>query len=109
MASTAVKALVEHTAALGEPLWHSPNLYKRFIDTLEKSNEPPAGLPARVFICGISALPPSFSCRALRALGKRVDIYRAVHQPVPLLSGAILKPHFWPLDGAPASSLSRAA
>lgn len=59
------KALVEHTAALGQPLWHRANLYQRFIDTLENSSEPFAGLPSRVFICGISALPQCI-CRRCR-------------------------------------------
>lgn len=68
------KALVEHTEKLGQPQWHRANLYERFISTLEKASEPPAGLPSRVFICGISALPPVY-LSALKALGKHVDIH----------------------------------
>ncbi|MNV07758.1 RecBCD enzyme subunit RecC [compost metagenome] len=68
------KALVEHTAKLGQPQWHRANLYERFISTLETASEPPAGLPSRVFICGISALPPVY-LNALKALGKHVDIH----------------------------------
>lgn len=68
------QALVSYTAELGQPQWHRANLYQRFISTLEKADEPPAGLPSRVFICGISALPPVY-LQALQALGKHVDVY----------------------------------
>ncbi len=68
------KALVEHTAALGQSHWHRANLYQRFINTLESAQTPPAGLPSRVFICGISALPPVY-LKALQALGKHIDIH----------------------------------
>ncbi|MEF3916051.1 exodeoxyribonuclease V subunit gamma, partial [Escherichia coli] len=52
------KALVEYTHQLGQPRWHRANLYQRFIETLESATTCPPGLPSRVFICGISALPP---------------------------------------------------
>ncbi|HDG1681379.1 TPA: exodeoxyribonuclease V subunit gamma [Kluyvera ascorbata] len=87
------KALVEHTAALGQPLWHRANLYQRFIDTLENSNQPPAGLPPRVFICGISALPPVY-LHALQALGKHVDIYVLFTNPCRYYWGDIKDPAF---------------
>ncbi|MEG2831133.1 MAG: exodeoxyribonuclease V subunit gamma, partial [Edwardsiella sp. (in: enterobacteria)] len=50
-------ALKEYTVQLNQPEWHRANLYERFIHTLEQSTECPAGLPKRVFICGIAALP----------------------------------------------------
>ena len=68
------KALVEHTEALGQPQWHRANLYDKFISILETASETPAGLPPRVFICGISALPPVY-LKALEALGKHIDIH----------------------------------
>ncbi len=68
------KALVEHTEQLGQPRWHRANLYERFIATLEGASEKPEGLPTRVFICGISALPPVY-LKALDALGKHIDIH----------------------------------
>lgn len=68
------KALVAHTEALGQPQWHRANLYERFIATLESASETPAGLPSRVFICGISALPPVY-LKALNALGRHIDIH----------------------------------
>ncbi|SNY64878.1 exodeoxyribonuclease V subunit gamma [Enterobacter sp. CC120223-11] len=87
------KALVEHTQALGQPLWHRANLYQRFISALEESDHPPAGLPSRVFICGISALPPVY-LQALQALGKHVDVYVLFTNPCRYYWGDIKDPAF---------------
>ncbi|MRS14174.1 exodeoxyribonuclease V subunit gamma [Enterobacteriaceae bacterium RIT691] len=87
------KALVEHTQALGQPLWHRANLYQRFISALESSEQPPAGLPARVFICGISALPPVY-LQALQALGNHVDVYVLFTNPCRYYWGDIKDPAF---------------
>ena len=67
-------ALVRYTADLGHPQWHRANLYQRFIKILEESDTCPPGLPSRIFICGISALPPVY-LQALQALGKHIDIH----------------------------------
>ena len=87
------KVLVEHTAALGQPLWHRANLYQRFIRTLEQASEPPVGLPSRVFICGISALPPVY-LQALQALGKHVDVFILFTNPCRYYWGDIKDPAF---------------
>ena len=87
------KALVEHTEALGQPLWHRANLYQRFIDKLENSDKAPEGLPSRVFICGISALPPVY-LQALQALGKHIDIYVLFTNPCRYYWGDIKDPAF---------------
>jgi exodeoxyribonuclease V gamma subunit len=87
------KALVSYTAELGQPQWHRANLYQRFISTLEKADEPPAGLPSRVFICGISALPPVY-LQALQALGKHVDVYVLFTNPCRYYWGDIKDPAF---------------
>ncbi|MEN0608062.1 exodeoxyribonuclease V subunit gamma [Klebsiella grimontii] len=87
------KALVEYTAELGQPLWHRANLYQRFISALEAAEEPPAGLPSRVFICGISALPPVY-LQALQALGKHVDVYVLFTNPCRYYWGDIKDPAF---------------
>lgn len=87
------KALVAHTEALGQPLWHRANLYQKFIDALEHSQQPPAGLPSRVFICGISALPPVY-LQALQALGKHVDVYVLFTNPCRYYWGDIKDPAF---------------
>jgi exodeoxyribonuclease V gamma subunit len=87
------KALVEHTAALDQPLWHRANLYQRFISALESSEQKPVGLPSRVFICGISALPPVY-LQALQALGKHVDVYVLFTNPCRYYWGDIKDPAF---------------
>lgn len=87
------KALVEHTASLGQPGWHRANLYQRFINTLEKAESRPAGLPSRVFICGISALPPVY-LQALEALGRHIDVHLLFTNPCRYYWGDIKDPTF---------------
>ncbi|XTZ39197.1 exodeoxyribonuclease V subunit gamma [Salmonella enterica] len=87
------RALVEYTSALGQPHWHRANLYQRFIDTLESAEQPPAGLPPRVFICGISALPPVY-LQALQALGKHIDVHLLFTNPCRYYWGDIKDPAF---------------
>ncbi len=72
--------LVSFTESLGQPMWHRANLYARFIRELEQANTPPPGLPQRVFICGISALPPVY-LQALEALGRHIDIHLLFTNP----------------------------
>lgn len=72
--------LVSFTEQLGQPMWHRANLYARFIQALEEATSPPAGLPQRVFICGISALPPVY-LQALEALGRHIDIHLLFTNP----------------------------
>ncbi|MBU3894547.1 exodeoxyribonuclease V subunit gamma [Serratia rubidaea] len=72
--------LVQYTQELGQPEWHRANLYRRFIATLEQAEQCPSGLPARVFICGISALPPVY-LEALQALGRHIDIHLMFTNP----------------------------
>ncbi|MDM2800753.1 MULTISPECIES: exodeoxyribonuclease V subunit gamma [unclassified Citrobacter] len=85
------KALVEYTAELGQPRWHRANLYQRFIQTLENASKCPQGLPSRVFICGISALPPVY-LQALQALGKHIDIHLLFTNPCRYYWGDIKDP-----------------
>lgn len=74
------RALVAHTAELGQPGWHRAGLYTRFIHALETSDTVPEGLPSRVFICGISALPPVY-LQALEALGRHIDVHLLFTNP----------------------------
>ncbi|CAI0932084.1 exodeoxyribonuclease V subunit gamma [Serratia entomophila] len=72
--------LVEYTRELGQPEWHRANLYSRFIHALDNAQSCPPGLPPRVFICGISALPPVY-LEALQALGRHIDIHLMFTNP----------------------------
>lgn len=87
------KALVEYTEELGQPRWHRANLYQRFIQTLENATTCPAGLPSRVFICGISALPPVY-LQALQALGKHIEIHLLFTNPCRYYWGDIKDPAY---------------
>lgn len=86
-------ALVRHTQELGQPEWHRANLYQRFISALENSVECPAGLPPRVFICGISALPPVY-LQALQALGKHIEVHLLFTNPCRYYWGDIKDPAY---------------
>lgn len=59
------KALVEHTAALGQPLWHRANLYQRFISTLEAADEPGPGCLREFLFAGFWRCR-RFICRRCR-------------------------------------------
>ncbi|MFI3310109.1 exodeoxyribonuclease V subunit gamma [Ewingella allii] len=74
------RALCTYTQELQQPEWHRANLYQNFISQLENAKVTPAGLPSRVFICGISALPPVY-LQALQALGKHIDIHLMFTNP----------------------------
>lgn len=74
------RELIHYTEQAGQSLWHRANLYQRFIHTLEKSKTRPSGLPNRIFICGISALPPTY-LQALQALGNHIDIHLLFTNP----------------------------
>lgn len=74
------RALLDYTERAGQSPWHRANLYQRFIQCLEQSEQRPAGLPDRVFICGISALPPTY-LQALQALGKHIDVHLLFTNP----------------------------
>lgn len=69
------------TRSLGQPEWHRANLYQRFIDVLNEGDpEVVSNLPPRLFICGISALPPVY-LQALRALGQHTHIHLMFTNP----------------------------
>lgn len=87
------KALVEYTHELGQPRWHRANLYQHFIETLESATTCPPGLPSRVFICGISALPPVY-LQALQALGKHIEIHLLFTNPCRYYWGDIKDPAY---------------
>ncbi|CUX96725.1 exodeoxyribonuclease V subunit gamma [Candidatus Doolittlea endobia] len=69
------QALLWQTLVAGEPLWQNrANLHQYFVKTLTKSHTRPLGLPDRIFIFGISSLPPTY-LQVLQALGRHIDIH----------------------------------
>lgn len=67
------RLLVDDTVAKMESPYHRGNLFQDFIDRLTLGT-PVSGLPERVFVFGISALPPAY-LTALQALGQHIDIH----------------------------------
>lgn len=65
--------------AASEPQCHKASLYQRFISQLA-NDKPPAGLPSRIFICGIPVLPQMY-LQAFEALGRHCDIHLMVTNP----------------------------
>ncbi|SFN09325.1 DNA helicase/exodeoxyribonuclease V, gamma subunit [Izhakiella capsodis] len=78
--ATLWRRLVAYTAELAQSGWHRANLYQRFIERLAPDASRPNGLPDRVFICGISALPPVY-LQALKALGNHIDVHLMFTNP----------------------------
>ncbi|HIF9259451.1 TPA: exodeoxyribonuclease V subunit gamma [Photobacterium damselae] len=78
------QALYDHTLSLGQSPYHRANLYQHFIETLENYSQTgtalPQGLPKRLFVFGISALPPRY-LDALAALGKHIDVHLMFTNP----------------------------
>ena len=78
------QGLYDHTLTLGQSPYHRANLYDNFIETLDsylQSGTPlPQGLPKRLFVFGISALPPRY-LDALAALGKHIDVHLMFTNP----------------------------
>lgn len=72
--------LVEYTQELGQSPWHRANLYQSFIDKLSTSRDFQKALPKRIFICGISSLPPVY-LQALSAIAEHTDIHLMFTNP----------------------------
>lgn len=76
------RALYDHSIELGQSPYHRANLDDNFIDTLTAHSSKPKGLAEleRVFVFGISALPPSYLA-ALTALSKHIDVHYMFSNP----------------------------
>ncbi len=74
------QALYDHTVALGQSPYHRANLYEHFIDSLGSYQGKLEGLPKRLFVFGISSLPPRYM-DALKALGEHIDVHLMFTNP----------------------------
>lgn len=74
------QALYDHTVTLGQSPYHRANLYEHFIDTLENFNGSFDHLPKRLFVFGISSLPPRYM-DALKAIGEHIDVHLMFTNP----------------------------
>ncbi|MFM2480535.1 exodeoxyribonuclease V subunit gamma [Celerinatantimonas sp. YJH-8] len=73
------RLLVDDTVSRMESPYHRGNLFQDFIERLTIAT-PVSGLPERVFIFGISALPPAY-LKALEALALHIDIHLFLGNP----------------------------
>lgn len=73
------RALVARTAELGQSPWHRANMHQRFLQAITESSQH-AQLPERLFVFGISALPPHF-VESLEALASCCDVHLMVTNP----------------------------
>ncbi len=85
------RELVARTLALSPSGYHRANLYEEFIHELARTRDLPGKLPQRVFVFGISALPPRY-VEALLALGSRpeVEVHLFVTNPCRYYWGDLL-------------------
>ena len=74
------RALEEDQHLRGQSSWHRANIYQEVVNKLLYAKEPFSGLPERIFICGISSLPPMY-IHILQALGQHMDIHLMFTNP----------------------------
>ncbi|WWO98002.1 MAG: exodeoxyribonuclease V subunit gamma [Candidatus Dasytiphilus stammeri] len=67
-------ALIKYTEKIGQPTWHIANLYHQLIQTLQQTKKLPSGLPKRIFISGMTILPPIY-INILYEVSKYMDIH----------------------------------
>lgn len=73
------RALVARTAQLDQSPWHRANMHHRFLQSMTGiSNH--SQLPKRLFVFGISALPPHF-VESLEAISNHCDVHFMVANP----------------------------
>ena len=73
------RELVNKTEKLGQNHWHRANMHHRFLEELYNGHHQHK-LPRRLFVFGISALPPHF-VDTLKALGEQTDVHMLVCNP----------------------------
>jgi exodeoxyribonuclease V gamma subunit len=74
------RALCEDTAKLGQSPYHRANLYHAFIEKLAGGDFSREHFPQRLFIFGISSLPPRY-IDALKAMGEHIDVHLMLANP----------------------------
>ena len=73
------RTLVAKTEELHQSPWHRANMHHRFIQTLTEGSHQ-QDLPKRLFVFGISALPPHF-VESLAAMGRQIEIHLLIMNP----------------------------
>ncbi|SIT00107.1 exodeoxyribonuclease V subunit gamma [Neptunomonas antarctica] len=87
------RAIVADTSARGLPHWHRANMYDTFISALSDKSSVLSGVPQRIFVFGISALPQNY-IEALAALGEKIDVHLMLANPCRHYWGDIVDPAY---------------
>ncbi|NAW55972.1 MULTISPECIES: exodeoxyribonuclease V subunit gamma [unclassified Vibrio] len=74
------QALYDQTISLGQSPYHRANLYEHFIEALADGRLEHAQLPKRLFVFGISSLPPRY-LDALKVIGAHIDVHLMFTNP----------------------------
>lgn len=83
------RELVARTLQLADSGYHRANLFEAFIQALRSGAPLPGRLPKRVFVFGISALPPGY-VEALQVLGEHIEVHLFVTNPCRYYWGDLL-------------------
>lgn len=73
----------------GQSHYHRANLYEHLIDALKNKAQPSLHLPQRIFVFGVSALPPNY-LEALHALADHCDVHFFLNNPCQVYWGDIV-------------------
>ena len=87
------RAIVADTDSRELPHWHRANMYETFISALNDKQASLTGLPQRIFVFGISALPQNY-IEALAALGQKIDVHLMLANPCRHYWGDIVDPGY---------------
>lgn len=87
------RAIVTDTSHRDLPHWHRANMYDTFIKALTDNTTTLVGIPRRIFVFGISALPQNY-IEALAALGKKIDVHLMLANPCRHYWGDIIDPGY---------------
>jgi len=74
----------------GQSHYHRANLYQHLITALQQSNVEDK-LPPRIFVFGVSALPPNY-LQALQMMSEHIDVHFFLNNPCELYWGDIVDP-----------------
>ncbi|WP_163933575.1 exodeoxyribonuclease V subunit gamma [Paraferrimonas sp. SM1919] len=74
------RALEKYNKKLGHSKYHRANLFDDFIKALAEGKVELAKLPTRLFVFGISSLPPRY-LEVLKALGDHIDVHLFLTNP----------------------------
>ncbi|ARO99411.1 RecBCD enzyme subunit RecC [Vibrio alginolyticus] len=74
------QALYKQTLSQGQSKYHRGNLYHDFIEALSQQKGQLSHLPKRLFVFGISSLPPRY-IDALKVMGEHIDVHLMFTNP----------------------------